>query len=214
MKAKNIIGAGLCSILLATSPIVSGQQAKADPQKKLEWIADSPYIGPDGNYSITISPTVSRFFRPTHVAQQGGYRDAYPPMPTILPGVLIIENVTTPKSVDEFYQQYKDVYVNILTNSISKSLAPGQKVQSIDDKPMKNLLVDNHPAIQGDIRFRIIDVYGNKVDKTLEYKLLITLAQGKNSLYGFTYNGLSMPGADELYAKNYNSIIRRFHALK
>jgi len=209
MKTKNIIGAGLCTILLGASTSVSGQDK---PKPKLEvTVEQSTYLGPDGNYSFKVNPKARGLFRPTHQVLGSGYHDSYPSMPGQIPGILMIERIEVNGDLRDLYEVFETTYIDKLSNP--KNLAPGEKYISIDNEPLKNVIVDSYPAIQGNVKLLVVDAKGNEVNTKVKYNILLTLAQDKKNVYSFMNYYMVTEGMDITY-KNYNYILKNFKILK
>jgi hypothetical protein len=208
---------GLCTILLGASSIVSGQSVKKDLQKNdLEVITEhTVYVSPDGNYSLNHDPKNYGLANPDHVVQpMGGYKDSYPSLPNHMPGVLVIESIQQSGSLRQLYDQYAESYVQIISNSMSDQLKPGQKISPVNTTQPKYFVVDNNLAIHGGVELLITDAKGDRVNRDAENVLLITLTQGKKDTYGFIFSYRRFNEAETQANGIYHDLLNGFHALK
>ncbi|MGV8171763.1 MAG: hypothetical protein ACP5OA_03670 [Candidatus Woesearchaeota archaeon] len=213
MNTKNMLKTGLCTIILACSSILSGQNVNKDvPKSKLEVITEQgAYISPEGNYSIRHNPKGYGLTLPKHVSYNGGYRDSYTSLPGQMQGVLVIESITAQTdNLRQIYDQYAKGYITAMYNSLSEGLRSGQKLNTINS-PIQSTVIDNNPAIRGGVKLVVIDA--NNVT-ALGMDLIVTLAKGKNKLYGFVYSYPNFKDSELQANAIYGDVLNSFRALK
>jgi hypothetical protein len=205
---KNIIKAGLCTILLGASPIVSGQDT---PKNRLEVITEqNAFIEPDGNYSLKRNPkdygfTLGRHVSDSHVIFDDAYYSSV--------GWIRIGGAEASGELQEIYDVYSFNHLKAINDDLLMRIK-GMGVRSVD-KDEKKIIIDSNPAIQGGAelwtysRNVLKESYGPKCD------VVLTLARGKKNIYTFTLFYYMDGTEKEAQAKAfYNDIIRSFHALK
>jgi hypothetical protein len=223
MKAKNIIGAGICSILLASSPLVSGQDVKKEVSKDiLETLAKQDiYISKGQNYSLERSPGDFGFELTKSTTEvDSTFRDIYE-SPV---GYQFIFCSKTNGELDSIFNKYMQGYTLMASNAASGQIIP-RHVEPIGEGIPKSIVVDNNPALTGSVDLLCTPIKDYVIPSqlkdagvdsisTIKYTVRLTLFKAKDRLYTIASFTLQEQLGTILADKFYNNSLKTFEALK
>ncbi|MGV8171764.1 MAG: hypothetical protein ACP5OA_03675 [Candidatus Woesearchaeota archaeon] len=229
---KQMIMAGLCTLLLGN---IQGQDVKiAKPDKpELEIIVQkTEFIGPDGNYSFKLNANDYTISKASHeVFSNGSFVDGYY---CTLDLITLVKNgvkhkpdwtlmIQGTKSVDEINLIYDMIVANylkgmmdIISDQSKKGITLRMNTSKIESQ---NMTIDNAPAIRNRVEFWLSkdpEYYSDQkpIDKT-KGVYLQTIIAGKNGLYGIVLFHKPFDDAENVKADTfYNEILKSFDALK